>query len=406
MQLLATAADYFAVMMAITLPWSTTLFAVFASAWAISLVPTVDISALGQFLKRPLCALPISLFVLAVVGMSWSEATLGTRLHAAGSLIKLLALPLLVYQFQRSGLGLRIFGAFLGSCTVLMILSWLNWIDPRFALIPVRAVGVPVKNWITQGQEFVLCFFGAVAFAIILWRSHRPLLSVSVGLLGLAFLLNLTFVVSSRTALISLAVLLPVLTVRYLSTRWLLAVMCLAALAFGALWSESSYFRMRFNMIGDQYGLYVEKNQLTSVGLRLEYWRKSVGYIENAPLIGNGTGSIRRLFEKDAADKSLAPDAVTANPHNQTLYFGVEWGILGVTLLFAMWIAHLLIFTEVRWVSWIGLLVVAQNIIGSVFNSHISDSVEGWLYVMGVGIAAGTISNEKTKNSLFAERAD
>src|SRR5829696_6884127 len=109
-QRLAASADYLAVMMAITLPWSTTLFAVFASAWAISLAPTVDISALGQFLKRPLCALPISLFVLAVVGMSWSEAPLGTRGYAAGSLIKLLALPLLVYQFQRSGLGLRVFG--------------------------------------------------------------------------------------------------------------------------------------------------------------------------------------------------------------------------------------------------------------------------------------------------------
>jgi O-antigen ligase len=390
-------ADYFAIMMAIALPWSTTLFAIFAVAWAISLVPTVENAALGQLLKRPLCALPTALFVLAVVGMFWSQAPWGARIHAAGGLVKFLAVPLLVYQFQRSSSGLRIFGAFLGSCTVLMILSWLNWIDPRFALIPVRVVGVPVKNWITQGQEFVLCFFGAAACAVILWRSDRPLLSVLAGLLGLAFLLNLTFVVSSRTALISIGLLLPVLTIGYLKTRWALALLCMTVFVLGAVWFGSSYFRMRIDSIRDQYELYVERNELTSVGLRLEYWHKSIGYIERAPFIGNGTGSIRGLFEKDAIGKSLAPAAVTANPHNQTLYFGVEWGMLGIVLLISMWTSHFLAFTETRWISWIGMLVVSQNVFGSLLNSHLSDSVEGWLYVMGVGVAAGTILNTKIK---------
>jgi hypothetical protein len=39
--------------------------------------------------------------------------------------------------------------------------------------------------------------------------------------------------------------------------------------------------------------------------------------------------------------------------------------------------------------SWIGLLVVVQNIFTSLFNSHIFDFHEGWMYVLGVGIAGG-----------------
>lgn len=40
---------------------------------------------------------------------------------------------------------------------------------------------------------------------------------------------------------------------------------------------------------------------------------------------------------------------------------------------------------------WIGLLVVAQNVFTSLFNSHLSDFHEGWMYVIGVGVAGGMV---------------
>ena len=40
--------------------------------------------------------------------------------------------------------------------------------------------------------------------------------------------------------------------------------------------------------------------------------------------------------------------------------------------------------------AWIGLVVVTENVVGSLFNSHsFSISCEGWIYVVGVGVAAG-----------------
>ena len=41
--------------------------------------------------------------------------------------------------------------------------------------------------------------------------------------------------------------------------------------------------------------------------------------------------------------------------------------------------------------NWIGLLVVVQNIFTSLFNSHIFDFHEGWMYVIGVGVAGGLV---------------
>jgi len=67
-----------------------------------------------------------------------------------------------------------------------------------------------------------------------------------------------------------------------------------------------------------------------------------------------------------------------------------QWGLLGCVLLYAMWFCHLLLFSGTSLSSWIGLLVVVQNIVSSLLNSHLFDFHEGWMYVLGVGVAGGT----------------
>jgi O-antigen ligase len=42
-------------------------------------------------------------------------------------------------------------------------------------------------------------------------------------------------------------------------------------------------------------------------------------------------------------------------------------------------------------VTWIGLQVVVQYIFTSLFNSHIFDFHEGWMCVLGVGLAGGIV---------------
>ncbi len=60
-------------------------------------------------------------------------------------------------------------------------------------------------------------------------------------------------------------------------------------------------------------------------------------------------------------------------------------------ILYAMWLVAPLLFRGEGLMSWIGLMVVVQNIFTSLFNSHIFDFNEGWMYVLGVGIAGGAL---------------
>jgi O-antigen ligase len=93
------------------------------------------------------------------------------------------------------------------------------------------------------------------------------------------------------------------------------------------------------------------------------------------------------LFERDAVGHTGLSAEVVDNPHNQTLNVAVQWGLLGVVILYAMWLHHLVLFRGAGFANWIGLVVVVQNVVSSLFNSHLFDFHEGWIYVLGIGIA-------------------
>jgi hypothetical protein len=65
--------------------------------------------------------------------------------------------------------------------------------------------------------------------------------------------------------------------------------------------------------------------------------------------------------------------------------------MVGVVILYTMWFAHFSLFRGEGLAAWIGLLVVLQNIFSSLFNSHLFDFHEGWMYVLGVGVAGGMV---------------
>ena len=54
--------------------------------------------------------------------------------------------------------------------------------------------------------------------------------------------------------------------------------------------------------------------------------------------------------------------------------------------------------------AWIGFVVVAQNVLGSLFNSHISDFTQGWLYVIGVGVLGAASSRGAQRRQIRHER--
>ena len=380
--------DLLAAMTAALLPWSTTGVIVLMGLWTLAFLFAFDWRAFLRSLLRPACILPLALFAIAGAGMFWADAPWDDRLRGLSQVAKLLAIPLLLYHFERSPRGGWVLSAFLASCVLVMIASWIVTIVPDWKPRVSYNPGVPVKNYIDQSQEFALCIFALAPLALASFRQRqwRPALLCAALMAG--FFTDMVFVVSARTALIGMVAMLGLFAALYLSRRATLLLFAGVVVLGLAVWFASPYLRQRITDIPGELNDY-RQNVVASTSRRLEYWDKSLKFAAEAPLFGNGTGSTRLLFERAASGQSGLAAEIPSNPHNQTLGVAVQWGLLGVGILYAMWLCHLTLFRGTSLPAWIGLIVVVQNFLSSLLNSHLFDFVEGWIYVLGVGIAGG-----------------
>jgi hypothetical protein len=387
-----TIADVFAILTALSLPWSTSLVAIFVLCWLGAVAWVMDWRAYGRLLTQPICYLPLALVGLAIVGTLWSDAAWSARLYAVSPTLKLLVLPGLFYHFERSSRGMWVFAAFLASCALLMVMSWVVAYDPSLSLKGSQsdARGVFVKNYIDQSQEFALCALVLIYPFLRLARAGKFWPSLFVGLLAVGLIDTMAFIVASRSAIVTMPIMLAAVALVHVRLRTTVIIIGVMIALVGALWMTTSDLRWGPKRLLRDYQLYKTERTVTSIGLRLEFWKKSLQFFSEAPVIGHGTGSLRPLFERAATDYAESTQkGIISNPHNQTLNIAVQWGTIGVILLYAMWLAHLLLFRDQGFVAWIGLLVVVQNMVSSLFNSHLFDFHEGWMYVLGVGIAGG-----------------
>ena len=397
--------DFFLILLVLSLPWSTSLTSIFGVAFLVTMAPYFDANAFVQSIKRPASIFPVALFAIAAVGTLWSDAPWGARLYAVGPAAKLVMVPLLFYHFERSSRGVRVFKAFLVSCIALLAMSLLVAYNPHLALKTTDEYGVPIKNYIDQSQEFALCAVALAYPVLAMLRAGRTGPALLLGAIAIGFVANMMFVTISRTMLLAMPVMLAVFGLMHLRWRVNIIILAAAAALAGLAWLASPQLQQRIDSISSQYQLYKEHGQSNSVGQRLEFYRKSLRFFTEAPIIGHGTGSIERLFQQAAVGQTGAAAEIIRNPHNQTLNVAVQWGALGVVTLYAMWFSHLMLFRGGGLMAWIGLLVVVQNFFTSLFNSHIFDFSEGWMYVLGVGIAGGMVLKGPTSETREAAGA-
>jgi O-antigen ligase len=396
---LERAAAALAVAVVVAIPWSTTATGILLGLWFLALLPTLDWPAVRHGLFTAAGGLPVFFCLLGALGTLWADVSWRERLGGFDSFERLLFIPLLLAQFRRSGSGRWVMIGFLGSCAALLVLSyihavWRTWYPGPYPMTYLR--GIPIKDHILQSSEFQICTFGLAYAAVEAWCTQRRRLALALAALASAFLANIVYIATGRTAVAAMPVLLALFGLRLFGRRGVLAVVIAGVLVGTVAWFSSHYLRERVLQVGRDIRLYETQNADTSSGERLEFWKKSLRFIAAAPVIGHGTGSIKQQFGA-AVGTSGPSKIVSENPHQQTLTVAIQLGLFGVAVMYAMWIAHLVLFRGGGLVGWCGLLVVAQNMVASLFNSYLFDFTQGWLYVFGVGALGGTISHLRAR---------
>jgi len=389
-------ADWLAIAVAASLPWSTSATSILIVVWLMVLLPSLEIGAFCREFFSVAGGLPTILWLFAAVGMLWADVSWADRLAGLSGFHKLLVIPLLLVQFRRSTRGTWVLLAFLVSCAALLTTSYVLALWPGLSWrgqVP-GIPGVPVKDYVAQSGEFVICVFALLpgALSLLRVRSQHGLIVLTAAAL---FFANILYIATGRTALVVAAVLLFVFAARYFGWKGVCGVVLAAIVLTFVIWKSSPNLRAQINLIPGEYQQYSSSNARTRIGERIEFWKKSVSFISEAPIFGHGTGEIRKLFGQSATGEAGASALVPDNPHNQTLTIAIQLGLVGVILLYAMWIGHVWLFRGPGLTAWIGLVLVAQNIVSSLFNSHLFDFTQGWLYVFGVGVVGGMVQQCK-----------
>lgn len=395
-------ADGLVIGIAVVLPWSTSATVILICVWALTVIPTIEPQDLKEEMTRPAAVLPIALFALAAIGMLWADVPFKERLKGIDSFLKLLTIPLLMIQFRRSDRAIWALGGFLISGTLLLVASGLALFSEKgdgWGL--AKGYGLPVKDYIAQSAVFTICAFGLFYLAIDAFRLRWRLFGMVFVILGALFLADMFFVVTSRTALFIIPFLLLLLGFRQFGWKGTVAAFAMGVVTAAAVWTASPYVRDRLG------SLVVEITQPrldtfgTPAGERMNFWKRSIESVAEAPVIGHGTGSIREAFRRSATGQGT-PAVISVNPHNQTLAVAIQLGLVGALLLFAMWISHFaLFFRGAGMASWIGILLVTQNVIGSLANSHVFDFTHGWMYCIGVGVCGGIATRQGAPFCIF-----
>ena len=174
----------------------------------------------------------------------------------------------------------------------------------------------------------------------------------AIGLLGLIllFLGNILYVAAARTSLVVILAFMILFGLLNLSTkRYLYTTLCALLAAFAIAAFSSSYLRDRVGNVVVELQHFDStydpaKSAPESAALRLELWKKSIQFLAQAPLVGHGTGSIGELFRRSSLRQTGLSAFTAQDPHNQTLAVGIQLGLVGVAVLYSMWIAHFQLF--------------------------------------------------------------
>jgi len=388
--------DWLAVAVAIALPWSTTAAGICIAAWLLAVLPTLDVTSVRRELAIAAGWLPVLLWCLGAVGMLWADVGWTARIGGLDSFNRLLVIPLLLAQFRRSEHGGWVIYGFLISSAVVLVASFVMVLTPGLTWRG-HVDGVPVHDDVFQGSAFLICAFGALGYAAVESGRRHWRAASAFTVIAALFLANFAFVVISRAAVVVAPVLAVLLGWRLFRWKGILGACVLAAVIGTAALLASPSLRMRMNQSIEEIQTYRATDAATSIGVHVAFLKESVTIIASAPIIGHGTGSIPEEFRKVTAGETGAAAVATVNPHNQTFAVAIQIGLVGMLVLWSMWVAHLLLFRGESIAAWLGTVVVVENIVSSTVHSQLFDFANGWLYIFAVGVLGGTVLQERDR---------
>ena len=331
-------------------------------------------------------------FLLLCIGASYSTGSREDILFDLHKYAKLLFMLPAITLMQEESWRKRALMAFGTAMLLTLALSLISVIGP----LPFIRGGGGGNHFVFRdyiAQNLMMSFFALVMlvrgkFDTVGWKR------IAFSLLALLSIIDILFFVQGRTGYVSLALNLLVF-VTFLDNMKQRAVATLLILLIGlAAFQYSTHLKYRVDLAVTEYKEQDEK-KLTSVGQRVEFFKKGVQLISERPLLGFGTGSYHKEFCR-VADTQEWCLAGTFHPHNQFISFGVQLGFTGVLA----YLLYLFICVKQAWsqaleTRILGIGMIATLVVDSVLHAPLYLIAEAAFFILllPVFMASGSKEN-------------
>lgn len=172
----------------------------------------------------------------------------------------------------------------------------------------------------------------ALAAALTARSRHARLALAAVAALAL---LNICFMLQSRTTYLTLLPVLAYWTWRLLFRRWpawkaFLSMGVLGLAIAAGLWAIPLVRDRLVLSVQQEIDLYEHQHAATSAGIRLELWKRTLPMVASAPLFGHGLHQWAPLYRHAIQDMPDRQGFLMGHPHQEMLLILAEQGIAGL----------------------------------------------------------------------------
>lgn len=349
--------------------------------------------------RLPMVKFVLLFYAVMIVGTTYSIAPKDVAIRMAIGWSKLLLVPIALSLFADTRWKSRFLKAFVGVVAVCAVISFGLWLFEIDLSVASKERGIFLRNHATQGMAFAVGAFGAFLLAVESGAGRLRSLYVLGGLLLLA---NIALITTGRSGYL-VAMVCAVGAVsgyvffgqRRLGARGIVAAVLLVVGVAGILLLVPTS-RDRMLQGVQEVQNYDQAKEVTSMGIRMIFWKNAIEMIQERPLLGYGTGAFGAAYDRKIEGRTGVAATPAGDPHNQYMKITAENGVIALLVFLGFIVAA----ARQRCAApyrMIGLCVLASWCATSFFNSHFSTFNEGnfiyaWLGIMLAPPVAGTES--------------
>ena len=292
---------------------------------------------LNTLIEKPAALWITALVAWMYLSILWSEGTPDSISYAAKVQWQLLLIPIIVTLANDDAWIDKCWKAFAIGMTVLILHIYMM----QFVAIPWVHSDSPDSVFFNPiPQSIGLGIFSAWCILELIRGSDHKLYKLSLIFLLLAASYAVFSISQQRSGYVAWLIACSTVLIFSLRSRQRLMAIFTIFLLFVAIVMSSSKIQGRIEQAKMDIASYEYKNNYSSIGSRLHMWFTGAQLIKEAPLLGHGLGSYPVVSAEKFKDSAMCAIGCM-HPHNQYVFYAIEFGIFGMLIYICFLISHL-----------------------------------------------------------------